>query len=187
MSAEQATNPPTPRSGPSRRLRRAAAWTGAGSLLLVLGMVLLCYFYYPAGLGKEQPIPFSHRVHAGDKEISCLMCHTTATGGARAGIPPLETCMLCHRRIIITYPKVKELREHYFAGRPVPWVRVNDLPDYVYFDHSMHLLRGFDCGKCHGDVRGMDRIVQPQEFKMGYCVQCHRDNGASHDCTICHR
>ena len=181
-------NEPKPReSAPSKRLRRAAAWLGVGTLLIVLGMVLLYYFYYPSRIGKEQPIPFSHRVHAGDKEISCLMCHTTVTEDARAGIPPLESCMLCHKRIIVTYPQVKELREHYFRNEPVEWVRVNDLPDYVYFDHSMHVLRGFDCGQCHGDVKSMDRIVQPQEFTMGYCVQCHRDNGASHDCNICHR
>jgi predicted CXXCH cytochrome family protein len=106
---------------------------------------------------------------------------------ARSGVPPLETCLLCHSRIIVDHPEIVKLRAYYDAGKPVEWVRVNDLPDFVYFDHSAHVRAGFDCGRCHGDVAGMDRVWLVHDFQMGFCVQCHRDNGFSHDCLICHR
>ncbi len=95
--------------------------------------------------------------------------------------------MLCHERIITHHPYIKVLREHYEGNRPVEWVRVNDLPEFAYFSHQMHLYRGVDCGRCHGDVKGMDRIALAQSFKMSFCVQCHRDNQVSHDCLACHR
>jgi len=152
-------------------------------LLAVLGYKYL----YPSRLGPLQPIPFSHRVHAHDKEISCLICHPGVMYGARADIPPLQTCMLCHSRIIITYPWIRLLRTHYFSGRPVYWKRVNYLPEYVYFDHSVHIYRRIDCGKCHGDVLRMDRIKIARPFEMGFCIGCHKDNGATHDCFTCHR
>lgn len=180
----------------SKRSRTARALTlfnrwqvavGSAAGVLTVAMVLLYYLFYPGPLGKEQPIPFSHRLHAGVKHISCLFCHPGAAEGPRAGVPPLQTCMLCHKHIIVHYPEIADLRQHFFDNVPVEWVRVNDLPDFVYFDHQMHLLRGVDCGHCHGDVRGMDRIRQPQSFTMGFCVQCHRDNGVSHTCYTCHR
>ncbi len=160
---------------------------GSAAGLLTVAMALLYYLLYPSALGKEQPVPFSHRIHAGVKQISCFMCHPGAAEGPRAGVPPLQTCMLCHEHIIIHYPEVADLRRHYNDGVPVEWARVNELPEFVYFDHGMHLLRGIDCGHCHGDVRAMDRIKQPQKFTMGFCVQCHRDNGAAHKCSVCHR
>ncbi len=160
---------------------------GSAAGLLTVAMALLYYLLYPSALGKEQPIPFSHRIHAGVKHISCLMCHPGAAEGPRAGVPPLQTCMLCHEHIIIHYPEVADLRQHYDDGVPLQWARVNELPEFVYFDHEMHLLRGFDCSHCHGNVREMDRIKQPQKFTMGFCVQCHRDNGAAHKCSVCHR
>jgi hypothetical protein len=95
--------------------------------------------------------------------------------------------MLCHERVIVAFPKIRDLREHYDTGTPVEWNQVNRLPEYVYFSHERHIRSGVDCGRCHGNVVGMDRIVQPQEFTMGMCVQCHRDNNASHDCLRCHR
>jgi hypothetical protein len=150
-------------------------------------MVWGYYLYYPTVAGPQQPIPFSHRFHAGEKQISCLMCHTGAVDTPRAGLPPLETCMLCHKRIITTYPQIKELREHYEAGQPIEWVRVNHLPEFVYFNHEAHIRRGVDCSKCHGDVSAMDRVVPSPELLMGFCVQCHRDENVSHDCLVCHR
>jgi hypothetical protein len=150
--------------------------------LTVIGATIL----YPGSLGIEQPIPFSHRVHAGDKQISCLMCHSHALTRAVAGIPPVETCMLCHSRIIIHYPPIEEVRGHYEKKQPLLWARVSDLPDLVHFNHSVHLAAGFDCGRCHGAVKAMDRIVPQQRFRMGFCIQCHRENNATHDCFACH-
>lgn len=142
---------------------------------------------YPAGLGPRQPIPFSHRVHVQVKRVSCFMCHTGAASSARAGIPPLETCLLCHARIIRTYPYIAKLRDHVARNAPVVWERVNWLPEFVYFDHSMHIQRGVDCGVCHGNVSLMDRVVTARTFEMGFCIQCHRKNNATHDCFTCHR
>jgi hypothetical protein len=179
----------TPREGAQGRSPRHGWQVALGSAagLLTVAMALLYFLLYPSALGKEQPIPFSHRLHAGVKVISCLFCHPGAALGPRAGVPPLQTCMLCHDHIIIHYPEVAEERKLFAEGRPVEWVRVNDLPEFVYFDHQMHLMRGIDCGKCHGDVRAMDRIKQPQEFTMGFCIQCHRDNSAPTGCYGCHR
>ena len=95
--------------------------------------------------------------------------------------------MLCHERIIITHPEIRNLREHFYRGDPVEWVRVYTLPEFVYFNHEAHIRRQVDCGRCHGDVRSMDRIIPAHEINMGFCVQCHRDNGVSHDCLMCHR
>ena len=158
------------------------------SAMLLLGTAAAYYaFFYPARLGPEQPIPFSHRVHAGVKEIGCVMCHDGVFDADKAGMPPLERCMLCHEHIIIAYPKVRELREHYFSGTPVAWKKVTALHEYAFFSHRMHLRAGIDCGHCHGDVRAMDRVELVHDMKMGYCIQCHRDYGATHDCWSCHR
>ncbi|SNB46687.1 cytochrome c3 family protein [Geobacter sp. DSM 9736] len=159
------------------------------AVLLLLALIVLILFdrLYPHGLGPRQPIPFSHRVHVHVKKISCLMCHTQVTDSARAGIPPLQTCILCHDRIIRTFPYIQDLRRHYDQGKPIVWERVNWVPEFVYFNHSVHVQRGIDCGRCHGNVAMMDRVVAAHEFQMGFCIQCHRDSHATHDCFTCHR
>lgn len=164
----------------------------AAGLSLATGLVLVLavwgyYDYFPDQIGVAQPIPFSHRFHVTEKRISCLMCHPGALETERSGVPPLETCMLCHKNIIATYPKIEVLRAHYDQGTPVPWVRVNHVPEFVYFNHSVHIRKGIDCGQCHGDVAHMDRVAPSPEITMGFCVQCHRDQDFSHDCLICHR
>lgn len=160
---------------------------GAVTILTLTVMAIAYFFYYPSQVGPVQPIPFSHRFHVTQKKISCILCHAGAIDTARAGVPPLETCMLCHQRIAIAYPWIARLREHYFSDTPVQWARVNELPEFVYFSHERHVRRAVDCGHCHGNVAQMDRISQVHPFKMGWCVQCHRDNAVSHDCLICHR
>ena len=171
--------------------RQFPKWATVAVLAVILlaaaaGLVYLD-IPYPVGLGPSQPIPFSHRVHVQVKQISCFMCHTGAARTSRAGIPPLETCLLCHARIIRSYPHIEKLRDHVARNSPVIWERVNWLPEFVYFEHSMHIQRGFDCSECHGDVASMDRVVPAHEFQMGFCVQCHRDNKATTDCFTCHR
>jgi hypothetical protein len=179
------TNQRTPRE--AWRTHRWQALVAACAGLLTVAMVLLYYFAYPSALGQEQPIPFSHRVHAGDKQISCLMCHAGVLHGARAGVPPLQTCMLCHDHIIKHFPPIEEERQAFAEGRPVEWVRINALPEFVYFDHPMHVIHGIDCSKCHGDVKAMDRIKPPQTINMGFCMTCHREYNVSHTCYTCHR
>jgi hypothetical protein len=187
LSSRSQSAPPT--APPPRRLWRpsAAAGVALAAALLAAATAGGCYYYFLWGLGPEQPIPFSHRVHVTDKHISCIFCHNGVAAGETAAIPPLETCMLCHSKIIINHPKIRVLRDHGFAGRPVPWQRVNVLQEFVYFNHEVHIRAGFDCGKCHGDVPQMDRIVASPEFTMGFCRDCHRDQNFSVDCLICHR
>lgn len=157
-------------------------------VLVFAAMGTLFYFYYyQAKIGPEQPIPFSHRVHAGDKQISCYICHQGAMHTARAGVPPLETCMLCHSRIIIHHPEIEKLRAHYYSNNPIAWEKVYDVPDFVFFNHSVHIFRKIDCAECHGNVKQMDRIEQFNEFKMSFCIDCHREKNASTDCFKCHR
>jgi len=170
-----------------RKLRRTELILAAAAVLSVAAAAWGYFLYYPRKIGPEQPIHFSHRLHAGTKQISCFFCHPGAMNTPRSGVPPLETCLLCHSRIIVDHPEIVKLRAYYDAGKPVKWARVNDLPDFVYFDHSAHVRAGFDCGRCHGDVAGMDRVWLVHDFQMGFCVQCHRDSGFSHDCLICHR
>ena len=92
-----------------------------------------------------------------------------------AGIPPTKICMNCHSEIFATSPFLAPIRESFESGRPVSWARVHDLPDFVYFDHSVHVARGFDCAICHGDVGSMARVMQIQPLTMGWCLDCHRD------------
>ena len=141
-------------------------------ILLLLGTAALSYFSFRSKIGPEQPIAFSHRVHVQEKNISCFMCHEGAVNSARAGVPPLETCMLW---------------AHYEVGTPVEWKKVYDLPDFAYFNHSVHVFRKIDCAQCHGNVRSMDRIERVQEFKMKFCVDCHKEKKATTDCFTCHR
>lgn len=167
-------------------------WSTGAMLTLVAavllgGMVLAMYNHYPSQLGPAQPIAFSHRVHATDKQISCVFCHGGAIETGNAGVPALETCMLCHSRIIVEHPEIKKLSDAYNAGRPVEWTKVNLVPDFVFFNHQVHTRAGLDCGRCHGNIAAMDRVNLVQDFQMGFCVQCHRDYDASTDCLTCHR
>jgi hypothetical protein len=168
------------------RHRPRAQWILALCIVVISVLAVVGAALYPPGLGARQPISFSHRVHAGTKEIGCFICHPGALKTPVAGVPPVETCMLCHSRIIVHYPEIEKVRRHYEQGEPIWWVRVTNLPDLVHFDHSMHLASGVDCGKCHGDVKAMDRIVLSPKFTMGFCIQCHRENNATHDCFACH-
>ncbi|HER63329.1 MAG TPA: cytochrome C [Desulfobacteraceae bacterium] len=170
-----------------------------GLILSALLLIILLFTWYGYTLAfhrpaaPREPIPFSHRVHAGEKKISCLLCHDTAISEARAGMPPLETCMLCHSRLIITFPPIRDLRDYYYTQNPVYWKRTPWagegllFPDFVYFNHSVHLNRSIDCGHCHGPVDQMDRVVRIQDLNMGFCIGCHKYYNATHDCFACHR
>ncbi len=166
--------------------RRAAIWSLVGFAVIAIGLMAYDLFY-PSRLGPEQHLPFSHRVHVHDKKISCFLCHGAARNSAHAGVPEVETCMLCHAKIIIDYPPVSHLREHYFDSVSIDWDRVTRLPDYAYFNHAMHIRRGIDCARCHGDVQAMDRVRIPAPLTMGFCIRCHREEKASRDCLTCHR
>jgi len=170
-----------------RTFRRRAALLSLVVTMVVITGIWLSVDLYPTPVGPRQPIPFSHRVHAGDKKIGCFVCHPEAMRASTAGIPPIERCMHCHTRIAPAFEPIRIVKAHFVQNKPIEWVRVNKLPDFVYFNHSMHVFRSIDCGQCHGDVRRMDRIVQVRQLSMGFCISCHRAYNAKTDCFSCHR
>jgi hypothetical protein len=161
-------------------------WVLAG--ILLMGLLAYFYYAYPSqGIGPKQPIPFSHRVHAGVKAINCRFCHPYVERSEHAGLPEMEKCFFCHQYIIPTHPMILKEKEHYEGGRPVPWVRVFYVPDFVKFRHEPHMRFGkLDCSECHGQVERMDRL-QKKIFKMKFCKDCHIKKKAQLDCWLaCH-
>ena len=153
----------------------------AGALLVVAPLYLVGVVYYggspettDVGYQPRQPLPFSHQLHAGELGIDCRYCHNTVEVAANAAVPPSATCMNCHATITPDSDKLLPLFESVASGDPVRWVRVHDLPDYVYFDHSAHVSRGVGCVSCHGRVDKMDVVYQAKTLSMGWCLQCHR-------------
>lgn len=155
--------------------------------LLAAGMAFFFYVYPQQELGPEQPIAFSHRVHAGVKEIDCRFCHPFVARSIRAGIPPVQKCFFCHEYIIPLHPEIRKEKRYYNTANPVPWVRVFYVPDFVKFQHQPHIRWGnVDCMECHGPVEGLDRLPAVS-FQMSFCIDCHRSRGAQLDCWLaCH-
>jgi hypothetical protein len=133
-----------------------------------------------------QPIKYSHKVHVTANKIDCRFCHSSATRSAFAGIPSVEKCMMCHRAIAVDSPEVKKIAEYWNAKKPIPWNRVTELPDFVYFPHFRMVNAGVACLTCHPGMDKADAAVQRQEFTMGFCLKCHRSRGVSIDCWTCH-
>jgi hypothetical protein len=154
-----------------------------GAILLgvlpVYLVLLVWYGFSPkttdVGYQPQQPVPFSHKLHAGDLGMDCRYCHTTVEVAANAAVPPTQTCMNCHAKIRAASPKLVTVRESYATGVPVPWVKVHDLPDYAYFNHSAHVTRGVGCVECHGRIDKMEVVQQFAPLSMGWCLDCHRN------------
>jgi len=132
------------------------------------------------GYAPRQPVAYSHALHAGLLGLDCRYCHTNVETAAHALIPPTQVCLNCHTTIRADSPKLAPLRQVYAedgarAGMPIEWVRVHDLPDYVYFDHSAHVRRGVGCVSCHGRVDNMEVVYQAEPLSMGWCLDCHRN------------
>lgn len=122
----------------------------------------------------EQPVPFSHEHHVNGLGISCAYCHTSAEQSSFAGIPPTHTCMTCHSQIWNTSPMLHPVRESYRTQTPLQWVRVHDVPDFVYFNHSIHVNKGVGCATCHGRVDEMPLTWRVNTLHMAWCLDCHR-------------
>jgi len=129
------------------------------------------------GYAPEQPIAFSHRLHAGDHRVPCLYCHFAAETSRHAGIPPMNVCMNCHSQLKLASAELEKLHEAVAQRRAIRWIKVHNLPDFVYFNHSQHVLRGIACQACHGRVEAMDRVCQVAPLTMGWCLRCHRAKG----------
>ncbi|WP_336486599.1 cytochrome c3 family protein [Methylobacterium nigriterrae] len=127
------------------------------------------------GIAPAQPVPFSHKHHAGELGVDCRYCHTTVETQATAGIPPTHTCMTCHSQIWTGADMLKPVRESYARDTPLQWVRLNRLPQYVYYNHSVHVTKGIGCSTCHGDVTAMQMTYRANAFEMRFCLDCHRN------------
>jgi hypothetical protein len=155
---------------------------------IIFAGAFLYYFYATPGtkIGPEQPIPFSHRLHAGIKEIQCQFCHPYVGRSTNPGIPPVEKCLYCHNYIIAKHPQILKEHRYFNTTTSTPWVKVNYLPEHVLFNHQRHIKKEIACQKCHGAVEKMDRLAG-EKFKMGFCVECHQEKKANLDCWLaCH-
>jgi Cytochrome c7 and related cytochrome c/Class III cytochrome C family len=182
-----------------------------GIIVLTLGTGLFARGLHLVGVQQgyspEQPIAFPHKVHAGDNKIPCLYCHSAARTSRHAGIPATNVCMNCHSMLEKQTVEIEKLQEAAQARRAIQWVKVHNLPDFVYFNHSQHVLSGVECQRCHGPIERMDRVKQFSPLTMGWCLTCHREHAnlptgtferaalslaqkprptAGLDCTSCH-
>jgi hypothetical protein len=153
----------------------------------ILGAVLVVGFVLWAGamivrspyetmqnVPREQPVAFSHEHHVGGLGIDCRYCHSNVEYSAFATIPPTKLCMNCHSQLWAVSPELEPVRESYRTGRSIAWTRVHDLPEYVYFNHSIHVAKGVGCSTCHGRVDRMPLMWQAQPLTMEWCLDCHR-------------
>lgn len=162
-------------------------WTNAVPVVLVAAVALAPLYVIPllvygvspetvrTGYMPEQPVAYSHKLHAGELGIDCRYCHNTVEKTAMASIPPTQTCMNCHTNIYPNSEKLTPIQNSYATGEPVDWVRIHDVPDFVYFNHSAHINRGVACVSCHGRVDKMDKVYQAEPLTMGWCLDCHRN------------
>jgi hypothetical protein len=153
----------------------------AGLLIVVTGLILFAMilgrssYVTRAQEFVEQPIQFSHRHHVLDDGIDCRYCHTSVEKSPFAGIPPTKTCMNCHSQIWATAPILEPVRASFRDDRPLRWIRVHDLPDFVYFNHSVHVKKGMGCETCHGRIDEMPLTLQQNTLQMAWCLDCHRN------------
>ncbi|MCC6640785.1 MAG: cytochrome c3 family protein [Deltaproteobacteria bacterium] len=151
----------------------------------------------PALPGPEQPIPFSHALHAGTYKIECLYCHTGTDRSRMAGVPSVQTCMGCHAQFGGDLEGVQTLKKFWDEKKPIEWIQIHRLPEHVKFRHNRHVAAGLDCQTCHGPVQQMHKVhlvpdrvwvngMPAQKLEMGWCIQCHEAKKASIDCLTCH-
>jgi len=145
----------------------------AGGLWLMLELNRSSYVT-DVGVAKEQPVPFSHAHHVGGMGVDCRYCHTAVETSAQAGTPTTKTCMNCHAQIWSQSPTLEPVRSSLRSGQSIEWVKVNDLPDFVYFNHSAHVNKGVACVTCHGRVDRMPLMWQHASLQMEWCLDCHR-------------
>ncbi|HET7413688.1 MAG TPA: cytochrome c3 family protein [Pararhizobium sp.] len=134
-------------------------------------------FYTDVGFAPEQPVPFSHKHHVGGLGLDCRYCHTSVENAAFAGMPPTATCMTCHSQLWTNAPMLEPVRASLREGKPIRWNRVYQLPDYVYFDHAVHVNNGVGCSSCHGDMTTQPLTMRKTPLTMGWCLSCHRAPG----------
>ena len=161
-------------------------WTNQLPRNIVIGTVLLAagvvagstYYFTPkysrVGYQPQQPVAFPHSVHVTQLGLDCRYCHNAVEKSWYSNIPATSTCMNCHSQVLKDDPRLALVRESAASGRPIPWIQVHKLPDYVYFNHSVHVNRGVSCVECHGRIDQMDEVYHAKPFSMTFCLDCHR-------------
>src|SRR5438874_8426969 len=145
-----------------------------GFVLWVIGGIVRSPYATDQGIARAQPVPFSHQHHVSGLGLDCRYCHASVETSNFAGIPPTKTCMNCHSQIWTNAPMLEPVRESFRSGNSLKWERVHDLPDFVYFDHSIHINKGVGCNSCHGPVDKMPLMYQANSLQMEWCLDCHR-------------
>ena len=134
--------------------------------------------YFRVGYQPIQPVAFSHATHNGQLGIDCRYCHSTVEKSWFSNIPSSSTCMNCHNQVLKDDPRLALVRESAASGKPIPWVQIHKVPDFVYFNHSVHVNRGISCVECHGQINQMEEVYHARELSMSFCLTCHRDPAA---------
>ncbi|MEO8447953.1 MAG: cytochrome c3 family protein [bacterium] len=178
-------------------------------VFVVLAVFVITYYASYAernGVGNQpdQPIAYSHKLHAGDMKIDCRYCHSDVEKSRHANVPSAKVCMNCHSQVKKESPEIQKLTDYYTKGIPIEWKRVHRVPDFAYFNHSVHVNKGIDCSNCHGNVAEMEKVQQVKDFSMKACIDCHRNphenikniipgkqdmqiNNGPTNCSTCHR
>ncbi len=144
-------------------------------LLFAMAAFMRSDYMTNARVAREQPVPFSHRHHVNELGIDCRYCHTSVEKSSNAGIPATQICMNCHSQIWSDSPTLEPVRASWRTGESIEWIKVHDLPDYVYFNHSIHVAKGIGCASCHGRVDHMNLTWQESSLHMEWCLDCHRN------------
>src|SRR6185369_1210913 len=147
----------------------------AAGLGYVWNQWVRCDYVTGVNVVRTQPVPFSHQHHVGGLGIDCRYCHTSVETSAFAGIPPTKTCMNCHSQLFTNAAILEPVRASFRDDTPLHWIRVHDLPDFVYFNHSIHVKKGMGCETCHGRVDQMPLMLQKNSLQMEWCINCHRN------------
>src|SRR5687767_13904720 len=175
--------------------RPKLALLGAAAALALIAILIAAFAYVKVERSRnapDQPIAFSHELHAGGtNKIPCMYCHSSADRSVDAGIPAVQVCAGCHLpggvpMVRPDRPGVKQLAAYWKEQRPIPWVRIHDLPDHVHFPHMRHIKAGLECQQCHGPVETMQVMRQDSSLNMGWCLECHKERKARVDCAVCH-
>lgn len=162
-------------------------WANEVPRQILLGLIIIAtatvagvwYYFSPeytdVGYAPEQPVQFSHKLHAGQLDFDCQYCHTDVFDSKNANVPATETCMNCHAQIKTDSPRLEKVRESWETGEAIEWIRVHNLPDYAYFNHAAHVNVGVGCESCHGRIDRMDVVRQVEPLSMSWCLDCHRN------------
>ena len=165
-------------------------WTNRLPLMIIIGGGLCAtavtagvwYYFTPkytrVGYQPIQPVPFSHATHAEQLGIDCRYCHSTVEKSWFSNIPSSSTCMNCHNQVLKDDPRLALVRESAASGKPIPWVQIHRTPDFVYFNHSVHVNRGISCVECHGQINQMTEVYHAKPLSMAFCLDCHRNPAA---------